>query len=121
MGHCLHGRHPDLLKNQRETGRNDQESTPTTPRKRPLPQTQQMRIEYLGLIIEEGKMMIDPGKLKGIRDWPTPKTVKQVRSWLGFGNFYRRFIKGFSHLAQPLNQLLSLSYGTTTHKNHSMK
>ena len=47
------------------------------------------RIEYLGLIIEEGKMMMDPGKLKGIRDWPIPKTVKQVRSWLGFGNFYR--------------------------------
>jgi len=64
------------------------------------------RIEYLGLIIEEGKMMMDPGKLNGIRDWPIPKTVKQVRSWLGFGNFYRRFIKGFSHLAQPLNQLL---------------
>ena len=51
-------------------------------------------------------MMMDPGKLNGIQDWPIPKTVKQVRSWLGFGNFYRRFIKGFSHLAQPLNQLL---------------
>ena len=64
------------------------------------------QIKYLGLIIEEGKMMMDPGKLKGIRDWPILKTIKQVRSWLGFGNFYRRFIKGFSHLAQPLNQLL---------------
>ena len=46
------------------------------------------RIEYLGLIIEEGKMSMDPGKLKGIREWPVPKNVKQVRSWLGFGNFY---------------------------------
>ena len=64
------------------------------------------RIEYLGLIIEEGKMSMDPGKLKGIREWPVPKNVKQVRSWLGFGNFYRKFIRGFSHLAQPLNQLL---------------
>ena len=51
-------------------------------------------------------MMMDPSKLKGIRDWPILKTVKQVRSWLRFGNFYRQFIKGFSHLAQPLNQLL---------------
>jgi hypothetical protein len=51
-------------------------------------------------------MSMDPGKLNGIREWPTPKSVKQVCSWLGFGNFYRRFIKGFSHLAQPLNQLL---------------
>jgi len=63
-------------------------------------------IEYLGLIIEEGKMMMDPGKLNGIRDWPIPKSVKQVCSWLGFGNFYQQFIKGFSHLAQLLNQLL---------------
>jgi hypothetical protein len=63
-------------------------------------------VQYLGLIIEEGKMSMDPGKLNGIREWPIPKSVKQVCSWLGFGNFYRRFIKGFSHLAQPLNQLL---------------
>ena len=44
MGHCLYGRHPDLLKNQREIRGNDQESTSMTPRKRPLPETWQMRI-----------------------------------------------------------------------------
>ena len=64
------------------------------------------QIEYPGLNIKKGKIIINPSKLKGIRDWPILKTVKQVRSWLGFGNFYRWFIKGFSHLAQPLNQLL---------------
>ena len=48
----------------------------------------QTKIEYLGLIIEEGKMSMDPTKLSGIRDWPTPESVKQVRSFLGFGNFY---------------------------------
>jgi hypothetical protein len=37
---------------------------------------------------------------------PIPKTVKQVRSFLGFGNFYHKFIKGYSDLAKPLNQLL---------------
>jgi hypothetical protein len=66
----------------------------------------QTRIEYLGLIIEEGKMSMDPTKLSGIKDWPIPKSVKQVRSFLGFGNFYRRFIRKFSELAQPLNKLL---------------
>ena len=50
------------------------------------------RIEYLRLIIKEGKMSMDPGKLNGIREWPIPKSVKQVHSWLGFGNFYRKFI-----------------------------
>ena len=37
------------------------------------------KVEYLGMIIEEGKISMDPGKLKGIRDWPAPTTVKQTR------------------------------------------
>ena len=49
---------------------------------------------------------MDPGKLKGIRDWLAPTTVKQVRGFLGFGNFYRQFIRNFSELAKPLNDLL---------------
>jgi RNase H-like domain found in reverse transcriptase len=49
---------------------------------------------------------MDPTKLKGILDWPAPKTVKEVRSFIGFGNFYHHFVKGFSHLAHPLHDLL---------------
>ena len=64
------------------------------------------KVEYLGMVIEEGKISMDTGKLKGIRDWPTPTTVKQVRGFLGFGNFYRQFIWHFSELAKPLNDLL---------------
>jgi transposase InsO family protein len=64
------------------------------------------KIEYLGMVIEEGKVSMDPGKVKGIQDWPVPTTVKQVRSFLGFGNFYRRFIRKYSDLAKPLNDLL---------------
>jgi Reverse transcriptase (RNA-dependent DNA polymerase) len=64
------------------------------------------KIEYLGLVVEEEKLAMNPAKLKGILDWPAPKKVKEVRSFLGFENFYRRFIKGFSHLAHPLNDLL---------------
>ena len=40
------------------------------------------------MVIEEGKIAMDPGKLKGIEIWPVPVTVKQVRGFLGFGNFY---------------------------------
>jgi RNase H-like domain found in reverse transcriptase/Reverse transcriptase (RNA-dependent DNA polymerase) len=65
-----------------------------------------LKIEYLGLVVEEGKLAMDPAKLKEILDWPAPKTVKEVRSFMGFGNFYRRFVKGFSHLAHPLHDLL---------------
>ena len=49
---------------------------------------------------------MDSVKLKGIQDQPTPSTVKQVWSFLGFGTFYRKFIKKFSELARPLNDLL---------------
>ena len=49
---------------------------------------------------------MDSSKLKGIQDWPTPTTVKQVKAFLGFGNFYQQFIWHFSELARPLNDLL---------------
>ena len=49
-------------------------------------------IEYLGLIVKKGQLSMDPVKLKGIMEWPTPAMVKQLRAFLGFGNFYRRFI-----------------------------
>ena len=64
------------------------------------------KVEYLGMVIEEGKISMDPGKLAGIRDWPAPTTVKAIQMFLGFGNFYWWFIRHFSHLAKPLNDLL---------------
>src|SRR6202789_1534052 len=64
------------------------------------------KVEYLGMVIEEGKVSMDRGKLRGIEEWPAPTTVKQVRAFLGFGNFYRRFIRKFSDVARPLNDLL---------------
>jgi RNase H-like domain found in reverse transcriptase/Reverse transcriptase (RNA-dependent DNA polymerase) len=64
------------------------------------------KMEYLGLVVGEGKLAMDPAKLKEILDWPAAKTVKEVRSFIGFGNFYCCFVKGFSHLAHPLHNLL---------------
>ena len=66
---------------------------------------EQPRVDYLGLILEEGVMHMDPAKIAGIATWPTPTSVKQVRSFLGFCNFYRPFIYQFSHIARPLNEL----------------
>jgi Reverse transcriptase (RNA-dependent DNA polymerase) len=63
------------------------------------------KIEYLGMIIEQVKIAMDSVKLGGIRDWPTLITVKQVRSFLGLGNFYQKFISHYLDLAQPLNHL----------------
>jgi hypothetical protein len=62
-------------------------------------------IDYLGVIIEKGMTRMDPVKIAGIKNWPTPTKVKDVCSFLGFCNFYRPFIRGFAHLARPLNEL----------------
>jgi hypothetical protein len=64
------------------------------------------KIKYLRLVIKEEKLAMDPAKLKGILDWPAPKTVKEVQSFIGFKKFYCCFVKGFSHLAHPLYGLL---------------
>ena len=64
------------------------------------------RIDYLGVILEKGVTRMDPVKIAGIKDWPTPVKVKDVHSFLGFCNFYRAFIRGFANIAKPLNALM---------------
>jgi hypothetical protein len=56
-------------------------------------------VEYLGVIVGNGKVKMDPVKVKGLADWPPPKTVKETRSFLGFGNYYKDFIANYSHIA----------------------
>lgn len=66
--------------------------------------------KYLGFIIKAGEgISMDPAKVSAILEWETPTTVAGVRSFLGFANFYRSFIKNYSDLTTPLTQL--------THKN----
>lgn len=62
-------------------------------------------VKYLGYCISPGKIGMDPEKSRAIRDWPRPQNVKDVRSVLGFMNFYLRFVKGYSQVATPLAQL----------------
>jgi hypothetical protein len=45
---------------------------------------------------------MDPAKVKAVLDWPIPKTVTEIQEFMGFANFYRRFIKGYSGIATPL-------------------
>jgi len=58
--------------------------------------------EYLRFIIGQGGVKTDPVKTQAIWDWATPKKIKEIQCFLGFCNFYRRFIEGFSRTARPL-------------------
>jgi hypothetical protein len=62
-------------------------------------------IEFLGLIISEKGIRMDPHKVKAITDWPIPTTKRELQQFLGFINFYRRFVKGFAKIAKPLTKL----------------
>jgi hypothetical protein len=63
------------------------------------------RIEYLGLIISENRVEMDPVKVAGVAEWPELTSKREVQSFFGFVNFYRRFVKDFSHHARPLFDL----------------
>ena len=65
----------------------------------------QTSVKYLGLIISEGELRMDPVKLQAIWDWPHPKKVKDIQKFLGFCNFYRHFVWNYSQLAWPLFDL----------------
>jgi hypothetical protein len=63
---------------------------------------EKVRIEYLGVIISHNKVEMDPVKIAGVADWPMPSNKKEVQSFVGFVNFYRYFIPGFSHHVRAL-------------------
>jgi hypothetical protein len=62
-------------------------------------------IDFLGMIISHNQIRMDTSKLMGIKEWTPPTTVKQVRSFLGFCNFYRKFIGHYAEISKPLTEL----------------
>jgi hypothetical protein len=62
-------------------------------------------VSFLGHIVKEEGIACDPEKIVKVREWPTPESVGDVRSFLGLANYYKRFIQGFSSLALPLTEM----------------
>jgi hypothetical protein len=62
-------------------------------------------VEYLGLIVGVGKVAMDPVKVQGITEWPELETKNDLQQFLGFINFYQRFIRNFADIAKPLHAL----------------
>ncbi len=60
---------------------------------------EQKEINCLGIIVGNGKLQMDPKKLKGVADWPKPNTSTEIHKFLGFTGYYRYFIQGYSKIA----------------------
>jgi len=62
-------------------------------------------VEYLGYVLSPSDLTMSDAKVKTIQEWPEPKKVKDIQSFLGFANFYRRFIFNYSNIVIPLTHL----------------
>ena len=63
-------------------------------------------VACFGHKIDNKGISTDPVKLKRIQEWPRPRNQDNIRSFLGYATYYRKFIKGIAHIADPINKLL---------------
>jgi hypothetical protein len=65
----------------------------------------QPQVQYLGFILSEAGIFASPDKVKAVRQYPSPKSVKDVRTYLGLAAFYRSLVPNFAAIAKPLTTL----------------
>ena len=73
-------------------------------------------VKFLGHVLSKEGLATDPEKIRAVKDFPRPVTMRDVRSFLGLCNYYRKFIPSFAQIARPINCLLSKSSGTSSNK-----
>ena len=64
-------------------------------------------MEYLGHIVSHEGVKVDPNKIKVIKEWKVPTTIKQLRGFLGLTGYYHRFVKNYGRIVAPLTTLLN--------------
>ena len=69
----------------------------------------QTEVEFLGFKVGREGIRMDPNRVEAVTQWPQPKSVHDIQIFLGFMNFYRRFIEGYSHITHLLTKLLKTS------------
>jgi transposase InsO family protein len=67
------------------------------------------KVKYVGFIISEDGIETDPDKVEKIKNWPVPSSPEDIRKFLGFAGYYRRFVENFSKIAKPLSELMPKS------------
>ncbi|GJU43867.1 putative reverse transcriptase domain-containing protein [Tanacetum coccineum] len=63
------------------------------------------KVQFLGHVIDNKGIHVDPAKIESVKDWASPKSPTEIRQFLGLAGYYRRFIEGFSKIAKPMTKL----------------
>ncbi|GJS89033.1 putative reverse transcriptase domain-containing protein [Tanacetum coccineum] len=63
------------------------------------------KVQFLGHVIDNKGIHVDPAKIESVKDWASPKTPTEIRQFLGLAGYYRRFIEGFSKIVKPMTKL----------------
>ena len=69
------------------------------------------KVVFLGYVVSAKRIRVDEEKVKAIKEWPTPKSITEVRNFHGLDSFHRQFVKDFSTLAAPLTKIIKKSMG----------
>ena len=77
-------------------------------------------ISFLGHMVSKGGISVDPEKIKAITDWPIPRNVTEVRSFLGLAGYYRKYVENFSKVARPMFKLLKKGIRFQWNERHTI-
>ncbi|GKB45998.1 putative reverse transcriptase domain-containing protein [Tanacetum coccineum] len=75
------------------------------------------KVQYLGHMIDNKGIHVDPAKIESVKDWASPKTPMKIRQFLGLAGYYRRFIEGFSKITKPMTKLTQKKLDLPTSKS----
>ena len=79
----------------------------------------QDEVRFLGYVVSAQGIQMEEERIEAVKNWPEPKSVRDIQVFIGFANFYRRFIQGFSKIAAPLTSMLKTSANQPKSRNQS--